>query len=875
MPLLKSGISKAQWPELPGFLAPIGPKTARGRKLLWKFFLLLFVSVVIGGLLSPRFVMQTALYQEGDIIRESVVVTEDLLLEDRISTNLKGTNLIKELGLVFDYDPMLFATQIGRFKTFFDTARREQAEVDTRLAMIQVKRQDLGESYFRLHQEVYEVRSKINSYQNIQTFLKSQLDQLSSPPAAREFTRKSKLDADLQIIAKLLEELKVKLKRDQASLKEFPKTFATKKQEWAQELSGAEAKRTLITSDFLKNLGVEVADSERSLLQFDYVNERFENQMFDLYTVSQNKQIISDLKDLSNGPGAPILRNLATAQEETTQGPDQFTDLESAKNMVRQLAEDRFVEDETGGSRSLAVLLVQQLIRPTVTLNKQEFESRKDSIITNMSPVYFSVKKGEVLARAGDRATRHQVDVLQSYFEHTEESEQLPKMIGTLLIVLFSLLLVYYILQYKGGKGIPFRFLLLMSSAIVLTLLLIKGGSIVSEAISMRYTSIDSGFYRYLFPVSLASLLVGILINFETALLAGLLTSLFATVMLQADIYYFFFSMTGSMVASMPVTKFDSRHSLLNQGLKVTGASIPAITVILLIQENDFVPASISYWVAGALSGIGAAVLVSVLLPFFETLFDITTNLRLLELSNMNHPALKKLIFSAPGTYQHSILVGNLSEAAAQQIGANPLLARVGAYYHDLGKGVDSQYFIENQPQNSVNIHDTLNDPYLSAKKIIDHLKEGAAIADKYRLGSLLKEMITQHHGNGMVKYFYEKAYSAAKLEGKEGSVDEADFRYPGPKPQSLEAGLIMLADAAEASTRSINQPTEALVEKMVQKVGWSILKDGQLDESGMNLEQFRDTLACFTKVLISIHHHRIQYPEEVGLVSSGHRVSV
>jgi len=869
MALLKINSRDAQWLEPPKLLVHIWPKTAKGRKLFLKSFLLIFVSAVIGALLSPRFVMQTTLYQEGDIIRENVVISEDMLLEDHVSTGLKGENLIKELGLVFDYDPRLFSTQMGHIQGTFGAARKGQTLANDALEALKAKRHVLGESHFRLNQDIQETTDKISGYLAFQEFLKSQLDLMAASPSKRDFIRKSKLDADLQITSKLLDELNAKLKRDRATLKTFPATFAGKRKEWASAISEIDAKRTSITTNFLKGLGVEVDESERTLLGFEYWSKTFESQLVELYALSQNRQIINDLKELNNGSGTPIVRNLTTTQDEPFSGPEQFIALDAAKEKVKQLTEEWFDSDENGTDRSLAVLLVQRLLRPTVTLNKQEFATRKDSIITSMSPVYFSVKKGEVVARAGDRATRHQVEVLQSYFEHSDRSEQLPKMFGTLLIVLFSLLLVYYVLQYKGGKGIPLRFLLLMSCSIILTLLLVKGASIVGDAISMRYTELDSGFYRYLFPVSLASLLVGILINYETALLAGLLTSLFASVMLQADLYFFFFSMTGCMVASMPITKFDSRHSLLNQGLKIAVAGLPAVLVILLIQKNELGPESISYFVASALGGFGSAVLVSVVLPLFETLFDITTNLRLLELSNMNHPALKSLIFNAPGTYQHSILVGNLSEAAAQRIGANPLLARVGAYYHDLGKGVDSQYFIENQPQNSTNIHDTLDNPLASARKIIDHLKEGAAIAERYRLGSLITEMITQHHGDGMVKYFYEKAYSAAKLKGLEDTISEADFRYPGPKPQSLEAGLIMLADAAEASTRSINQPTEILVQQMVQKVGWAILKDGQLDESGMNLQQFSDTLDCFTKVLISIHHHRIQYPEEVGLVAS------
>jgi putative nucleotidyltransferase with HDIG domain len=251
----------------------------------------------------------------------------------------------------------------------------------------------------------------------------------------------------------------------------------------------------------------------------------------------------------------------------------------------------------------------------------------------------------------------------------------------------------------------------------------------------------------------------------------------------------------------------------------------------------------------------------SILLPFFESIFDITTNLKLLELSNMNHPVLKKLIFNAPGTYQHSIIVGNLAESAATKIGANPLLSRVSSYYHDIGKAFDSLYFIENQSPNYPNVHDNLN-PRRSARIIIDHLKKGAEMADKGRLGKDIKNILLQHHGTGLVKYFFNKEKENKRKSGVEEQVDDRDFRYPGPKPQSLEAALVMLADVAEASTRSLNRPTTESVREIVKKVCWSALEDGQLDQSGLTLHTFHTIVDVYCSMLISIHHHRIEYPE-------------
>ncbi len=226
----------------------------------------------------------------------------------------------------------------------------------------------------------------------------------------------------------------------------------------------------------------------------------------------------------------------------------------------------------------------------------------------------------------------------------------------------------------------------------------------------------------------------------------------------------------------------------------------------------------------------------------------------------MNHPVLKKLVFNAPGTYQHSVVVGNLAESGALKIEANPLLARVASYFHDIGKGKQAFYFIENQPPNSQNIHDGM-DPYDSVKAIINHLKFGLEMAEKHRLGTAIKDILVQHHGTSIVKLFYEKAQRLADDSVDSQKVDEKLFRYPGPKPQTKEAALVMLADITEASTRSIVKPTKESVTRLINKVAWGLLESGQLDESGITMRDFRTVVDEYCKVMISIHHHRLQYP--------------
>jgi putative nucleotidyltransferase with HDIG domain len=256
-------------------------------------------------------------------------------------------------------------------------------------------------------------------------------------------------------------------------------------------------------------------------------------------------------------------------------------------------------------------------------------------------------------------------------------------------------------------------------------------------------------------------------------------------------------------------------------------------------------------------SGLITAVLASGGIPFLESLFQYTTDIKLLELTNLNSPVLRELMVRAPGTYHHSVVVGNLVEAAAEAINANPLLARVAAYYHDIGKISKPQYFIENQAGGE-NRHDKLS-PNMSALILISHVKEGGELARQHRLGQSITEIIRQSHGTALIKFFHQKALEQA---GPDQVVDEYEFRYPGPKPQTREAGLVLLADAVEAASRTLVDPTPARIQGLVQKIINNIFIDGQLDECELTLKNLHEIAWSFNQILTGIYHQRIDYPQ-------------
>jgi hypothetical protein len=265
--------------------------------------------------------------------------------------------------------------------------------------------------------------------------------------------------------------------------------------------------------------------------------------------------------------------------------------------------------------------------------------------------------------------------------------------------------------------------------------------------------------------------------------------------------------------------------------------------------------------------GIVAGIIVVGITPVMESIFGYTTDIKLLELANLDQQILKDMIMKAPGTYHHSMVVGSLAETGARAITVNPLLTRVSAYYHDIGKITKPQYFIENQ-MTGYNRHDKLT-PSMSSLILVSHVKEGVELAKGHKLGSKIINIIRQHHGTRLINFFYQKAKEHEDPEVHE--VDERDFRYLGPKPQTKEAGLVMLADAVEAASRTLDEPTPSRIQGLVQKIINEIFIDGQLDECELTLKDLNAIAKSFNIVLNAIHHQRVEYPDAQ---SEGERLS-
>lgn len=386
--------------------------------------------------------------------------------------------------------------------------------------------------------------------------------------------------------------------------------------------------------------------------------------------------------------------------------------------------------------------------------------------------------------------------------------------------------------------------LTLMSIFILLTKSVVNAGGPVSIA--------------YLMPISMGAMLITVLMDASMAVVTTFYLALLFGAAMNYDFWFTFIGVVASLVGAYSVDRVTHRGTFMRAGFLVSLMNIVAILAMqLLLSEGHIdVHQLLLFLGLGALNGLVSAILTMGILPFFETAFGLLTAIRLLELSNPSNPLLKRLLMEAPGSYHHSLIVGNLAEAAAEMVGADPLVCRVGAYYHDVGKMRRPMFFVENQ-MTKENPHDKIA-PSLSHLIITSHVTDGLAMLEKAGLPKPIRDICATHHGTTILWYFYNKA---RELD-KNGSVKVDDYRYPGPRPKTRENAILMICDAVEAAVRSMSRPTPGRVEGVIRKIIKERLQDGQLDECDLTLQDLDVMVGAFMKTLKGIYHSRIEYPD-------------
>lgn len=380
---------------------------------------------------------------------------------------------------------------------------------------------------------------------------------------------------------------------------------------------------------------------------------------------------------------------------------------------------------------------------------------------------------------------------------------------------------------------------------------------VIGFALSQLFKTYSKLSVYYIPIPALAMLCVILFGNLEIALLLSLCLSVFVGFIYHADIYLMIIIFIGSLIGTFFVYKIRQRNKIIQAGIMISVVMSLCLFIISYRGKLEFFSFLSPNIKPAFINGILSAFLVAGALPIFEFLFKAVTNISLLELSDFNHPLLKRLVLEAPGTYHHSLLVGNLAEMAAESIDANALLARVGSYYHDIGKLEKPEYFSENQDK-SLSRHEQLK-ASMSKLVIINHVKDGLSLAKKYKLNLVIADFIEQHHGTSLVFYFYRRALEETK---KKEDVKEEVFRYNGPKPQTKETAIVLLADSVEAACRALEEPNAQRIEEVVHTVINNKFIDGQLDECDLTLKDLNKIAKTFIHILSAIYHSRVEYPE-------------
>lgn len=492
--------------------------------------------------------------------------------------------------------------------------------------------------------------------------------------------------------------------------------------------------------------------------------------------------------------------------------------------------------------RELALTIGYLEVKPNFFFDKEATEELKKDAMKKVPPVM--IKKDQIIVKEGEPVGAYQIEILKSLGLINNNTYFQWYAYASLALMIILVLGIEWIYLHRYYKNIYYDLgkITLINILTCITLILARGLSVMSP---------------FLIPLACVPMIMTLLINYKVSLSINALNCILISGAVGFNSELIILAILNAVIGATILKKMQQRNDILYSSIYISIINFVLTVSVGFILSNNAMDIVVKGGFSFA-SGIISGVLTIGLLPFFENSFGIITTIKLLELSNPNQPLLKKLLLEAPGTYHHSILVGNLAEVAAEEVGGNPILARVASQYHDIGKIKRPYFFKENQLGND-NPHNKIT-PNLSTLIITSHVKDGVEMAKQYKLPKVIIDVIEQHHGTTLVKYFYLTLKNSCDNPDE---INEEDFKYPGPIPTSKEAAIIMLADSVEAAVRSINEPNQDKIQDMVNSIIKSRLNDGQLDDSDLTLMDINKIKKAFLKVFTGIYHQRIEYPED------------
>jgi putative nucleotidyltransferase with HDIG domain len=613
-----------------------------------------------------------------------------------------------------------------------------------------------------------------------------------------------------------------------------------------------------VSADF----GFELPSSElETLAKLDFSEETEDTLVSLIGKISSEGIIVSKNLFIRREPERGFILMRGPGNEKPTK-VDEVLDLRESKQKFA--AEVDKLELPSKTKRALQGL-ADVFMTPNIAYNKVETDARKLRARERVETVFYRIKQGKVIIRKGDEVTPETIKWINIINQNLKEKRGwVIAFIGTfLLFALIFIALWYYLkslLKFKAAQ----RIFMMMGTTLVLGLLAYKLSLFLATIFSEKsgtpiLSNLDA--YKYAFPYQFGVILFAFLTTNTLSLAFCILNSILVGYLFLDNFYFTIFSFIGGLAAIYGIKYYQKqrRTSALRAGLFVLApVNLFVILTFELIRERLGGPELFVTEVAmGVIGGVLGASLAFLLLPLFETVFGFVTPTRLLELTNSDLPVFKQMAMEAPGSYHHSLIVATLAEKAAEEVGLDAMLVKAGALYHDIGKVKRPEYFIENISRNP-DLHKDLT-PSMSTLVIVNHVKEGAEMAKKLKLPRKIRDIIEQHHGSSLVRYFYHKAKE--KYNPEMQTIGEESYRYPGPAPQSKEAALIMLADSVEAASRSLKSPTRENLKRVISEIFENYLQDGQLDESDFSLRDLRAIATSFHSTLFAIYHPRVDYP--------------
>ncbi len=621
------------------------------------------------------------------------------------------------------------------------------------------------------------------------------------------------------------------------------------------------------TLESLRNLSADRHETHRQQLA-EMLNSDISTRTFDIWrtpvfaTLLQREVlpwletrlasgVVADQRILLQERNGIIVRDLSSGSEVLREDLRYVPDIEKLeKDMESFLRHDLNIPLRM---RRAVTDMLFPLLAPTLTLNREATTRRTQEVRNAVSPVYYRLQKGEIIVRQGEKVTEDMQLKLQALVSQKQEHLSAPRVAGvflTALILAAGLLFSHRTgsFSFKSSKDIIF-----LSCVVLAFAGMAKGLDVLGAALAEGKGGDSFELLPFLLPVASAGGLIGLIFSFRRCVTTSLLLAFICMAMMDGgtDVMLFFF--LSSVWGAWVIRRAQTRQEVVWSLLPLAGGILALWCGMAFLEGSGWARFGYGLMLASA-NAVLSLLLIFALSPIVELAFRYTTRFRLMELMNLEQPLLQELMVTVPGTYHHSLIVANMVEAGAKAIGANSLLCKVAALYHDIGKLAKPEYFIENQAGGK-NKHNKLA-PSMSALILLSHVKKGVEMARQHRLGNRITDIIQQHHGTSLIRFFYQKA-----IDNGENPRTE-DYSYPGPKPQSREAAIVMLADAVEASSRTLNEPTPSRIRGHIETIMKNIFAEGQLDESELTFRQLSMLTDSFHRILAGIFHQRIEYPD-------------